>query len=81
MLRSAQQLEDKADENYEVAEQHMIVMDWYSTLAEPEEEDENVPLDEQLDQLRSLAQDQLNSAAEVCTMPSLGSNQCMHVLR
>ena len=63
LLRSSQKLEDEVDEN-EIAEQHTTFMDWYSTLAEPEEEDKNVPLE-----LAHLAQDQLKSAAEVCIKP------------
>lgn len=70
LLRSAQTLEDEARECSETAEQHMTVVDWYSTLAQPEEDDDyNIPLDEQLKHLRGLVEEHLKSAAvKVSTM-------------
>lgn len=78
LLRSAQKLEEEADEVSEAAEHHMTVLDWYSTLGEPEEaEDDNTPLDEQLEELRRLVKENLKSAAEKVCMQKNVSCSCV----
>ncbi len=75
---SAQKLEEEADEVSEAAEHHMTVLDWYSTLGEPEEaEDDNTPLDEQLEELRRLVKENLKSAAEKVCMQKNVSCSCV----
>ena len=61
LLRTAQALEREAEEIAEVAEQHQTVHDWYCAAAEPAEEN-LIPLDVQLAQLRGLVKEHLRSA-------------------